>query len=65
MNSNNWKTTSTGILAIVGGIVRFYFALKAGQITEESITTSLTAVLAGIGLLFAKDFDVTGGTKQQ
>lgn len=55
----SWKTTSAGILAIVGGIVRFYFAVKAGQFTEEAITTSLTAVLSGIGLLFARDNNVT------
>lgn len=55
----SWKTTSAGILAIVGGIVRFYFAVKAGQFTEEAITTSLTAILSGVGLLFARDNNVT------
>lgn len=61
----NWKTTSAGILAIVGGIVRFYFAVKAGNITEEAVLTATTAILTGIGLISAKDNNVTGGSVQQ
>lgn len=61
----NWKTTSAGILAIVGGIVRFYFAAKSGSITEEAVITTVTAILTGVGLIFAKDSNVTGGTIQQ
>ncbi|WP_445454116.1 hypothetical protein [Flavobacterium sp. 25HG05S-40] len=56
----SWKTTSTGVLLIIGGVVRFYFAVKAGNFTEEAITTCATSILGGIGLLFAKDQDVTG-----
>ncbi len=62
----SWKTTTAGILAVVGGIVRFYFAVKAGQVTEEAITTSLTAILSGIGLIVARDNDKSSedvGTK--
>jgi uncharacterized membrane protein HdeD (DUF308 family) len=61
----NWKTTSAGIIMIVGGIVRMFFAFKNGNITEESILTATTAVLGGIGLVFAKDSNVTGGNTQQ
>lgn len=61
----NWKTTSAGILMILGGIVRFYFAIKSGLINEESIMTSCTAILGGIGLMFSKDFNVTGGNVKQ
>jgi hypothetical protein len=61
----NWKTTSAGILAIVGGIVRLYFAVKAGNVSEESVITTVTAILTGIGLILAKDSNVTGGTIQQ
>jgi uncharacterized membrane protein YbjE (DUF340 family) len=59
MFGKSWKTTSAGILAIVGGLVRGYFAYKSGQLTEEAITTTLTAILSGIGLLFARDNNVT------
>lgn len=49
---------------IVGGIVGLIFAVKDGDATAEQITGSFTAILGGIGLMFAKDNNVTGGTKQ-
>jgi hypothetical protein len=55
--SKSWKTTSAGIVLVVGGAIRLYFAIKAGNITEEAITTSLTGILSGIGLIFARDND--------
>jgi hypothetical protein len=58
----NWKTTSTGITMIVAGIVGFYFAYKNGQLNEGSVMGSLGSITGGIGLLAAKDFNVTGGT---
>lgn len=61
----NWKTTSVGITAIVGGVVRLIFAIKNHEFTEEAITTSVGGILGGIGLIFAKDSNVTGGTTQQ
>jgi hypothetical protein len=63
--TKSWKTTSAGILAIVGGVLRIVFALKSGQVTEEAVLSSTSAILVGIGLIFAKDSDVTGGTVQQ
>jgi len=56
----NWKTTSFGILAIVGGIVALVFA---PAITAPIIMGSATSIVTGVGLIFAKDGDVTGGTK--
>lgn len=61
----NWKTTSLGILSIIGGVTRLAFAIANNQFTEEAIMTSATTILGGIGLLFAKDGDVTGGARQQ
>lgn len=61
----SWKTTSTGIAMIVGGVVRFIFAYQAGNFTEESIMTTVTAILGGIGFLFSKDNNVTGGTRER
>jgi len=48
----NWKTTVAGIAAILGG-VKIY-------ITTGNINEALTSLIAGMGLLFAKDHDVTG-----
>jgi hypothetical protein len=52
---SHWKTTSLGILSIIGGITRVAFAIKSGDFTEEAIMTSATTVLTGVGLLFAAD----------
>ena len=49
----NWKTTSAGLLSIAGGIV-----LYTGDKTK--LMESLTAIMAGIGLLVSKDHDKTG-----
>jgi hypothetical protein len=65
MKLKSWKTTSTGIVMIAGGITRLLFAIKSGNYTEEAIMTTITAVLTGIGLIFAKDSNVTGGDVQQ
>ena len=61
----NWKTTSAGILAIVGGVTGLVFSIIHKTITEASVTGCITTILGGVGLLFAKDFNVTGGTTQQ
>ena len=63
MTSPSWKTTSAGILAIVGALVGLYFTIKNKTVTSESITGCVSAILVGIGLLLAKDSNVTGGTK--
>lgn len=56
----NWKTTSAGILLVIGSIVGVIFA---PAITVPVIMGAATGVLGGVGLIFAKDGDVTGGTK--
>lgn len=50
----NWKTTSAGIVAIVVAGFGLYNAYVDG-LTAETLTTNLTALLAGIGLVFAND----------
>ena len=51
----NWKTTSAGITSIVSGCVGLYFAWKTSNINEATLTGSITAIVAGIGLIFAHD----------
>lgn len=53
----SWKTTSAGIAAIVGGLVALYFAYKNGNLNEATVTTTVTAILGGLGLIFARDND--------
>lgn len=52
---SHWKTTTMGVIAIVGGVVRLVFAIKSGNWTEESLTTSIGGIMGGIGFLFAAD----------
>ena len=56
----NWKTTLAGIAILIGA---------SGEIinkpTKATDISTWTQVAAGIGLLFGKDHNVTGGTKQQ
>ena len=47
----NWKTTLAGAASILTGIV---------QIIKGDIATGATAIVTGVGLIFAKDNDVTG-----
>lgn len=57
----SWKTTSAGILAIVGAIVRYYFHYKSGQpMTEEVVMTTITSISVGVGLIVSKDYNITG-----
>lgn len=59
----NWKTTSAGIIMVLGGITTLVFANH--PLTSEAIMGAATAILGGIGLMFAKDNNVTGGTTPQ
>jgi hypothetical protein len=61
----SWKTTMAGILAIVGGVTGLIFAVTSHTINQATVTGAVTAILTGIGLIFAKDFNVTGGTNPQ
>jgi len=52
---SNWKTPSLGITAVIGGTIRLVFAIKNGDWTEESLTTSIGGIMGGLGLIFAAD----------
>ncbi len=54
---NSWKTTSTGILTILGAVLILWFQRAA--LTPEIIMGAATAVLTGIGLILARDNDKT------
>jgi hypothetical protein len=61
----SWKTTSAGITALIGGLTGLYFAWQANNLSAEIVTACATSIITGIGLIFAKDGNVTGGTIQQ
>jgi hypothetical protein len=55
----NWKTTSAGLTMIIGSVVHLVFSVKAHSGDETTWTVSLTAILGGLGLLFAGDANVS------
>jgi hypothetical protein len=59
----NWKTTTTAILSLVALIV----SVATDLINNIPINWGIIipAFIAAIGLIFAKDGDVTGGSRAQ
>jgi hypothetical protein len=57
----NYKTTLSGVLAFVPTILHFVFP----KVVTTEVALALTSVLTSLGLLNAKDNNVTGGTIQQ
>ena len=58
MSWKNWRTGLFGIASIVAGAA----GAVNGLGNAETMTQSIGAILAGIGLLTAKDAQVTGGS---
>jgi hypothetical protein len=58
----NWKTTLGGVLTALIGISAL-LGVKVGSAPIDP-TTALGMITGGIGLIFAKDQNVTGGTVQ-
>lgn len=56
---NNWRTTLAGVAAIIG------IAAKVATTGHFDLALDGPAIAAGIGLIAAKDSNVTGGTVQQ
>ena len=53
----NWKTSLAGIASIISGVSLFINH-------PEQISEAIGLVSIGIGLLFSKDFNVSGTDKQ-
>lgn len=59
----NWKTSLAGGAAVATAVGHLLTQLGLGDFS--SIVPDVTAIMAGLGLLFAKDNNVTGGTVRQ
>lgn len=59
----SWKTTLFGILAAILGAIASGAIETTPQI--QKIAGGLAGIAGGVGLMAAKDGDVTGGTRQQ
>jgi len=59
----NWKTTTGGIIGILGALAIIGKALLGdGGVSGAELTAAFASLGTGISLLFAKDANVTGGT---
>ena len=54
---NSWKTTLAGVLAILPTILHLIFP----KLVTVEVAASLTALFLSLGLIAAKDGNVTGG----
>lgn len=67
--SGSWKTTLSGIVTILGGLLIIAKAAQAGAINATDMTTFGVAITTGLGLIFARDnsvsSEVAGVTPQQ
>lgn len=59
----SWKTTLAGICAILAALANVGNAIAAGTAIDYPATIAI--ILPAIGLIFAKDSNVTGGSVKQ
>lgn len=58
----NWKTTILGVISIVSAVSLAAKALLDGDpATNPDWGATWTAIVAGFGLIVARDFNVSGG----
>lgn len=55
----NWKTTVSAFVTLIGAILKIFKIDLPPEVADAMITLGIF-----FGLFFAKDNDVTGGTKQ-
>lgn len=59
----SWKTTVLGVVTIISAVAgAVKFLVDGDPATNPDFFAVWTAILAGVGLIFAKDSGVTGGT---
>ena len=59
----NWKTTALGAGAFCTALGALLTSLASGDTTH--LFAEISAVMTAVGIIFAKDGNVTGGTKHQ
>lgn len=61
----NWKTTAAGAAAILGAVADLLTQASTKTWDMNRLLADGAAASAGLGLIFAKDGNVTGGTVKQ
>ena len=59
----SWKTTAGGIAGILGGIGTIATMYKNGNWDMGQMTTAFSAITVGLGLLAAKDYNVSNSPR--
>lgn len=56
----NWKSSSAGILLILGAVISIVYSISDnGRIEQAEMMAQITALLGGIGLLLSRDVGVS------
>lgn len=53
--TQNWKTSSAGIVLILTGLIHLGFGIAHKTITEQDFTTTMVSIVTGCGLIVAGD----------
>lgn len=61
----NWKTTTAGTAALLGAVADVLTQISTGSLDGARLMADFSAIAAGVGLLVAKDMNVTGGDVRQ
>ena len=61
----NWKTTALGAGAILTAAGQLATMFASGSVDGNVLVTDFGIIFAGVSGLFAKDFNVTGGSVKQ
>ncbi len=61
----NWKTSTAGTAAIATAIATLLTAFGSGHLDPTTIGQGVVGLITGIGFLYAKDHNVTGGDTKQ
>ncbi len=61
----NWKTTASGVALVLGALADLTTQASSGAWDGTRLMADFTAFMGGVGLVFAKDGNVTGGTVVQ
>jgi hypothetical protein len=61
----NWKTSASGAALVLGAVSDALTQASNGTWDGNRLMADFTAFAGGIGLIFAKDGNVTGGTIRQ
>lgn len=61
----NWKTTAAGGAGVLMALADILTQLSGGPFDSTHLLADITSIITAVGLMFAKDSNVTGGNVRQ